>query len=137
MVSPIMPTYGRYELTLVRGEGAYVFDEDGKKFLDFGAGIAVNSVGHCHTHLVKVLKDQAESFRHCSNLYNIPNQTLLAERLVQNSFADSVFFNNSGSEAVELAVKLARKYHAETGHPERYRIISLTGAFHGRSFAGG
>ena len=130
-----MPTYARYELTLSRGEGVYVFNEEGKKFLDFGAGIAVNSLGHCHPHLVNALKGQAEKFWHCSNLYSIPNQTLLAERLVQNSFADSVFFNNSGAEAAELSVKLARKYHSELGHPERFRSITISGAFHGRSLA--
>ena len=130
-----MPTYARYDLTLERGQGAYVFDNYGKQYLDFGSGIAVNSVGHCHPHLVNALKAQAEIFWHCSNLYNIPSQNLLAKRLVKNSFADSVFFNNSGAEAVELSVKVARKFQSETGNAERYRIITIEGAFHGRSIA--
>lgn len=134
-MSAVMPTYARYNVSIERGEGVYVFDTDGRRYLDFGAGIAVACVGHCHPHLVEALKKQAETIWHCSNLYNIPEQDRLAERLVANSFADAVFFNNSGSEAVELAVKTARRYHAETGHPERYRVISVEGAFHGRSLA--
>ena len=136
MISPIMPTYARYDFTFEKGDGVYVFSTDGKRYLDFGAGIAVSSLGHCHPHLVKALKKQAERLWHTSNLYHIPGQEYLAQRLVDHTFADTIFFNNSGNEAVELGFKMIRRYQAKTGHPERYRIISLTGAFHGRSFAG-
>jgi len=134
-MSAVMPTYARYDVSFERGEGVYIYDTEGRRYLDFGAGVAVTSLGHCHPHLVETLKTQAETFWHCSNLYTIPGQECLAERLVENSFADAVFFNNSGAEAVELTCKTARKYHAENGHPERYRIISVEGAFHGRSLA--
>jgi acetylornithine/N-succinyldiaminopimelate aminotransferase len=134
-MSSVMPTYARYNVSIERGEGVYIFGTDGRRYLDFGAGIAVNALGHCHPHLVDALKKQAETIWHCSNLYTIADQERLADRLVQNSFADSAFFANSGGEAVELACKTARKYHAENGHPERYRIISIEGAFHGRSLA--
>ena len=136
MISPIMPTYARYDFTFEKGDGVYVYSTDGKRYLDFGAGIAVSSLGHCHPHLVKALKKQAERLWHTSNLYHIPGQENLARRLVDRTFADTVFFNNSGNEAVELGFKMIRRYQAEIGHPERYKIISLTGAFHGRSFAG-
>lgn len=135
MVSSVMPTYGQPNLTIERGEGVYLYASDGKKFLDFGAGIAVTSLGHCHPYLVEVLTEQAKKLWHCSNLYSIPEQVRLAERLVQNSFADSVFFNNSGSEAVETSIKVARKFHSVNGRPERYRIITCEGAFHGRTLA--
>ena len=135
MVSSVMPTYGQPNLTIERGEGVYLYASDGKKFLDFGAGIAVTSLGHCHPYLVEALTDQAKKLWHCSNLYSIPEQVRLAERLVQNSFADSVFFNNSGSEAVETSIKVARKFHSVNGRPERYRIITCEGAFHGRTLA--
>ena len=135
MITPVMPTYGRYDVTLDRGKGVYVYGSDGRRFLDFGAGIAVASLGHCHPHLVDALKSQAETLWHVSNLYKIPEQNRLAERLVANTFADSVFFNNSGAEAVEFGFKMMRKYHAEAGNPERYRVICLEGAFHGRSLA--
>jgi len=134
-MSAVMPTYARYDVSIERGEGVYVYDTQGRRYLDFGAGVAVTSLGHCHPHLVKALKAQADTIWHCSNLYHIPGQERLAERLVESSFADAVFFNNSGAEAVELACKTARKYHAENGHPERYRVISVEGAFHGRSLA--
>ncbi len=135
MITPVMPTYARYDVTMERGEGVYVYGTDGKRYLDFGAGIAVASLGHCHPHLVEALKKQAETLWHISNLYQIPGQERLAERLVANSFADAVFFNNSGGEAVELGFKMMRKYHSAAGRPERYRIISVEGAFHGRSLA--
>ena len=135
MITPVMPTYARYDLTVERGEGIYVYGTDGKRYLDFGAGIAVASLGHCHPHLVKALKTQADTLWHVSNLYHIPAQARLAERLVINTFADTVFFNNSGAEAVEFGFKMMRKYHADVGDPERYRIISVEGAFHGRSLA--
>ncbi|MEK9755335.1 MAG: aspartate aminotransferase family protein, partial [Rhodospirillaceae bacterium] len=135
MITPVMPTYARYDVTMERGEGVYVYGSDGKRYLDFGAGIAVAALGHCHPHLVEALKKQAETLWHISNLYNIPGQQRLAERLVANSFANAVFFNNSGGEAVELGFKMIRKYQSAAGHPERYRIISVEGAFHGRSLA--
>jgi len=131
----VMQTYARYDVTFEKGEGVYLFDTAGRRYLDFGSGIAVNSVGHCHPHLVAALKKQAETFWHCSNLYHIPDQQRLADRLTANSFADAVFFNNSGNEAVEMMAKIARKYQFENGHPERYRVISIAGAFHGRSLA--
>lgn len=136
MFPAVMPTYARYDVALERGEGVYVFGADGRRYLDFGAGIAVASLGHCHPHLVEALKSQAETLWHVSNLYNIPGQERLAERLVANTFADAVFFNNSGNEAVELGFKMIRKHQSENGHRERYRIISVEGAFHGRSLAG-
>lgn len=135
MNTAVMQTYARYNVTFAKGEGVYMFDTAGRRYLDFGSGIAVNSVGHCHPHLVDALKKQAETFWHCSNLYHIPDQQRLAARLAENSFADAVFFNNSGNEAVEMMAKIARKYQFENGHPERYRVISIEGAFHGRSLA--
>jgi len=135
MITPVMPTYGRFDLAFERGEGVYLYTTDGRKFLDFVAGIAVTGVGHCHPKLVQALAGQAEKLWHVSNLYEIPEQTRLAERLVANSFADSVFFNNSGAEAVEMSIKMARKYQDAQGHPERYRVITVQGAFHGRSLA--
>ncbi|MBL4689979.1 MAG: aspartate aminotransferase family protein [Rhodospirillales bacterium] len=135
MISPVMPTYGRVDLAFEKGEGVYLYTADGRRFLDFGAGIAVAGLGHCHPHLIEALGTQAEKLWHCSNLYQIPEQTRLAERLVAASFADSVFFNNSGAEAVELSIKIARRYHSQNGNPERYRVITCDGAFHGRSLA--
>ena len=130
-----MPTYGRTDLSFVRGEGAFLEADDGRRFLDFGAGIAVNSLGHAHPHLVSALTKQAECLWHTSNLYRIPEQERLAQRLVDHSFADTVFFTNSGAEAIECAIKTARKYHAAAGHPERYRLITFEEAFHGRTLA--
>jgi len=130
-----MPTYARSELAFDRGEGAYLFTADGERYLDFAAGIAVNSLGHSHPHLVETLIEQGKKLWHISNLYQIPEQTRLAERLVANSFADSAFFGNSGAEAGELAIKIVRKYHDDTGHPEKYRIIGCQGSFHGRTLA--
>jgi len=130
-----MNTYGRYDLSFASGEGAYIVSTDGRRFLDFGTGIAVTSLGHCHPHLVKALQEQAATLWHCSNLYTIPNQDRLAQRLVDNSFADKVFFANSGAEAVEATLKMARKYHDDNGNPERYRIISCDNSFHGRTMA--
>ena len=134
-MSPLMPNYARADLVFERGEGVYLFAAGGRKFLDFGAGVAVVSLGHCHPHLVKALQDQAATLWHCSNLYRIPGQERLAQRLVAASFADAVFFSNSGAEAVEAALKMLRRYHDETGHPERYRTIVCTEAFHGRTLA--
>ena len=131
----IMPTYNRMEVAFERGEGVYLFDDKGASYLDFVAGIAVNALGHCHPHLVETLQAQAATLWHTSNIYRIPHQERLAERLVDASFADSVFFTNSGVEAVECAMKLARKYHYDAGDEGRYRIITFSGAFHGRSLA--
>jgi len=130
-----MPTYARAQLAFERGEGPYLYTADGRRFLDFAAGIAVNALGHSHPHLVAALSDQAGKLWHVSNLYRIPEGERLAERLAANSFADRVFFSNSGAEAVEGVIKLARRYHHHAGHPERNRIITCGGAFHGRTLA--
>jgi acetylornithine/N-succinyldiaminopimelate aminotransferase len=130
-----MPTYQRADLSFERGEGAYLFDADGRRYLDFASGIAVTGLGHAHPHLVKALTEQAGKVWHLSNLYRVPGQERLAERLVAASFADSVFFCNSGAEAIECGLKMTRKYHDENGAPERYRVITVEGAFHGRTLA--
>ena len=130
-----MPTYNRAEFAIERGEGAYVFTSDGRRMLDFGAGIAVSSLGHAHPRLVKALQDQAAKLWHTSNLYQVPGQKKVADLLVANSFADSVFFCNSGAEANEGALKAIRKYHSYNGHPERWRVVVMEGAFHGRTLA--
>jgi acetylornithine/N-succinyldiaminopimelate aminotransferase len=135
MVTPVMPTYGRADVAFDRGEGAYIYDSNGRRYLDFGAGIAVTCLGHANPRLIAAVTEQAGKLWHCSNLYQIPGQTRLAEKLVANSFADTVFFGNSGAEANEGAIKIARKYQSATGHPERYRIITFEGAFHGRTLA--
>jgi len=135
MIAPLLPVYNRADFTVERGEGVWLFTGDGRKMLDFASGIAVNSLGHCHPHLVKALQSQAEVLWHVSNMYQIPGQQRLAERLVAHSCADSVYFCNSGAEAVETAIKMARKYHDKTGHPDKYRIITFSGAFHGRTMA--
>jgi acetylornithine/N-succinyldiaminopimelate aminotransferase len=135
VITPVMPTYGRWDVAVDHGEGCWLYAADGRKFLDFTSGIAVTSLGHCHPYLIDAITAQAKMLWHSSNLFRIPGQERLAERLVANSFADTVFFNNSGAEAVELSLKVARKYQSETGHPERYRVIGCGGSFHGRSFA--
>ncbi len=135
MISPVLPTYARIPLSFDRGEGAYLYTQEGEAYLDFGSGIAVNALGHAHPHLVKVLGEQASKLWHTSNLFNIPGQERLAKRLVEATFADTVFFTNSGGEAMECSIKMARKYHAFGGQPERYRIITFEGAFHGRTLA--
>ncbi len=135
MIDPIMPTYSRTDVAFVRGEGVYLHAGDGRRFLDFASGIAVNALGHCHPHLVAALTEQAETLWHTSNLYRIPEQEKLAIRLVAATFADTVFFANSGAEAVECALKMARRYFDENGSPERYRVITCEGAFHGRTLA--
>ena len=135
MITAVMPTYGRWDLAVERGEGCYLWATDGRKFLDFTSGIAVTSLGHCHPHLIDAVSDQAKKLWHVSNLFQIPGQQKLAERLVANTFADTVFFNNSGAEAVELSIKVARKYQSHIGHPEKFRVIGCHGSFHGRSFA--
>lgn len=135
MTSPLMATYDRIDIAFERGEGAYVYAADGRRFLDFGAGVAVTALGHCHPHLVKALQEQANALWHCSNWYRIPQQETLAQRLTEVSFADAVFFCNSGAEALECTIKLARKYQHDRGTPERYRIVTFEGAFHGRTLA--
>jgi len=122
MITPVMPTYGRFDLAFEKGEGPYLYTTDGKRYLDFGSGIAVTALGHAHPHLVATLKDQAEKLWHTSNLYEIPGQRRLAERLVENSFADTAFFCNSGAEAMECAIKMARKFHShqESVTPDRF-----------------
>ena len=134
-MSALLPTYARSELSFARGEGAYLFTEDGERYLDFASGIAVTALGHAHPHLVEALTEQAEKLWHVSNLYRIPGQERLARRLVAATFADTVFFANSGAEAVECAIKAARRYHFKNGQPERYRLIGFDGAFHGRTLA--
>ena len=135
MFPVLMPTYARNELAFERGEGAYLYTAEGRSYLDFSSGVAVTSCGHAHPHLVQALTEQAKKLWHCSNMFQIPGQTKLAERLVAHSFADTAFFCNSGAEAVELAIKVARKYHDDTGNPDRYRVIACTGSFHGRTLA--
>ena len=135
MISSVLPTYNRAPLTFVSGEGSWLVEKDGRRFLDFGAGIAVNALGHAHPALVKALNDQAGQVWHLSNLYEIPAQQQLADKLVDLTFADTVFFTNSGTESCELAVKMARKYWHEKGEV-RSEIITFDGSFHGRSSAG-
>ncbi|MCO4053510.1 MAG: aspartate aminotransferase family protein [Bosea sp.] len=135
MISPILPTYARADVAFERGEGPWLIATTGERFLDFGSGIAVNSLGHSHPHLVRTLQDQAAKLWHTSNLYQMPEGKRLAERLIASTFADTVFFCNSGAEANEAAIKMARKYHSAHGHPERFRIITFEGAFHGRTLA--
>ena len=132
-ISPILPVYARADLTLERGEGAYVYNDKGEKYLDFLSGIAVNSLGHCHPHLVKALQNQAAKLWHVSNIFYSEPLKALSDRLVENSFADTAFFCNSGTEAIEAGIKAVRKYFDENGEPNRYRIITFEGAFHGRT----
>ncbi|QIB34440.1 aspartate aminotransferase family protein [Ancylobacter pratisalsi] len=135
MIDPILPTYNRVNLVFERGEGAWLFTRDGERYLDFTAGIAVNVLGHAHPHLVAALTEQAGKLWHLSNVFRIEGGERLAARLTQATFADTMFFTNSGAEALECAIKMARKYHAANGAPERYRIITFEGAFHGRTLA--
>ncbi|MFT4715255.1 MAG: acetylornithine/N-succinyldiaminopimelate aminotransferase [Paracoccaceae bacterium] len=133
MISAVMPTYARANLSFVKGEGSWLIEADGTRYLDFGGGIAVTSLGHAHPKLIEVLKDQADQLWHTSNLYHIPNQEKLADKLVANTFADTVFFTNSGAEAMECAIKMARKHFSEKGEDDRADIIAFTDAFHGRT----
>ena len=134
--SPLFDTYARADLAFVRGEGAWLEATDGRRYLDFAAGIAVDCLGHAHPHLVEALTRQAGRLWHVSNLFDIPEQRRLAQRLVDASFADRAFFCNSGAEATECAYKTARRYHHVNGAPERWRIVTFEGAFHGRTLAG-
>ncbi|MCC5780931.1 aspartate aminotransferase family protein [Nitratireductor sp. B36] len=133
--SALYGTYARQPLAFERGEGCWIETAEGERYLDFAAGIAVNSLGHAHPHLVAALTEQAGKLWHVSNVYEIPGQARLGERLAENSFADKVFFTNSGAEALECAIKTARRYHHVNGQPERYRVITFEGAFHGRTLA--
>jgi acetylornithine/N-succinyldiaminopimelate aminotransferase len=133
--SHLLPTYARVDLAFERGEGAWLYTAEGERYLDFTAGVAVNALGHSHPRLVEALTEQAHKVWHVSNLYRIPEGETLADRLCAASFADTVFFQNSGAEALECAIKMARKYQYVSGRPERYRIITFDGAFHGRTLA--
>ncbi|QLF69279.1 aspartate aminotransferase family protein [Peteryoungia desertarenae] len=133
--NPLYQTYNRAPMRFERGEGVWLMTEDGDRYLDFAAGVAVNSLGHSHPHLVAALKAQADKVWHLSNLYDVPGQHVLADRLTRATFADRVFFTNSGAEALECAIKTARRYHYSKGHPERFHIITMEGAFHGRTIA--
>ena len=135
MIDSILPSYSRANLRFVKGEGVWLFTENGEKYLDMGAGIAVNCLGHANPHLTKVLTDQASQLWHTSNLYHIPNQEKLAKNLVQSTFADTVFFTNSGTESMECAIKMARKFHHSNNDPERTEIIAFENSFHGSSLA--
>jgi acetylornithine/N-succinyldiaminopimelate aminotransferase len=133
--APLYETYSRAPFRFVRGEGVWLFTEDGERYLDFAAGIAVNSLGHAHPHLVAALKDQADKVWHLSNLYDVPGQETLGRRLADATFADKVFFTNSGAEALECAIKTARRYHFAKGHAGKFHVITFEGAFHGRTLA--
>lgn len=133
--SAVMGTYARTDLLFERGEGSWLITTDGRRYLDFNSGIAVNALGHAHPHLVAALQDQAGKFWHCSNLYRIEGQEKLADRLIAASFADTAFFCNSGAEALECAIKMARRYHQAGGQPNKYRVITANNAFHGRTLA--
>ena len=135
MIDSILPSYSRANLRFVKGEGVWLFTENGEKYLDMGAGIAVNCLGHANPHLTKVLTDQASQLWHTSNLYHIPNQEKLAKNLVQSTFADTVFFTNSGTESMECAIKMARKFHHSNDDLKRTEIITFENSFHGRSLA--
>lgn len=136
MISSVLPTYSRAPLHFVKGEGTWLIEADGRRFLDLGSGIAVNALGHANPELVQALTEQAQNLWHVSNLYEIPQQQELADKLVAATFADTCFFTNSGTESCELAVKMARKYWYEKGAAERVEIITFDGSFHGRSSAG-
>src|SRR5205807_4835644 len=133
--SHLLPTYARVDLAFERGEGAWLIETDGERYLDFTSGVAVNALGHAHPQLIEALTQQAQKLWHVSNLFRIPEGERLAERLCAASFADFVFFCNSGAEALECAIKMARKFQAASGKGERYRIITFEGAFHGRTLA--
>ncbi|BCW90672.1 Succinylornithine transaminase/acetylornithine aminotransferase [Alphaproteobacteria bacterium SO-S41] len=135
VITPVLPTYARADLAFERGEGCYLIADNGQRYLDFGAGVAVNALGHANPGLIAALTEQAGKVWHTSNLYRIPGGEKLAARLVAATFADTMFFTNSGAEALECAIKMARKYQSHNGHPERFHIITFEGAFHGRTLA--
>ena len=134
-ITPLMPVYPRCEVRPVRGEGVYLYGEQGEKYLDFAAGIAVNLLGHGHPHLTKAIQDQAATLMHVSNLYGSPQGEAFAQRLIDLTFADTVFFTNSGVEAIECAIKTARRYHHAKGNPQKHTLITFSNAFHGRTMA--
>ena len=131
----VMPTYARVDLVFERGEGTWIISSTGERYLDFASGVAVNALGHAHPKLIAALNEQAQKLWHSSNLYRVAAQEKLAERLCEVTFADQVFFCNSGAEACEGAIKLARRYHFANGRPERWRLVTFKGAFHGRTLA--
>ena len=131
----MMPVYGRCEVAPVRGEGCYLYDADGREWLDFASGIAVNALGHSHPHLIGAIQKQAATLMHISNLYGAPDQQRTAERLVARTIFDTVFFTNSGAEALECAIKTCRRHHFAAGNPQKYRILTFSNAFHGRTMA--
>lgn len=135
MIPAVLPTYTPADIAFERGEGVYLYDTEGRRYLDFSSGIGADILGHAHPKLVHALCGQAEKLWHCGNLYRVPEQERLAERLTAASFADTVFFCNSGAEALECGIKMARRYHHANGAPERYRILTFEGAFHGRTLA--
>ena len=135
MTPAVMPVYARTDLAFERGEGAYLFDMAGRRYLDYASGVAVTALGHGHPRLLAALSAQMGKVWHTSNIYRVPGQERVAAKLIANSFADTVFFCNSGAEAMEGVIKTCRKYQHDTGHPERYRIITIEGAFHGRTLA--
>ncbi|MBB3952423.1 aspartate aminotransferase family protein [Aureimonas jatrophae] len=132
---PLFSTFARANLSVERGEGVWLIDTEGRRYLDLTGGIAVNSLGHAHPHLAQALANQAGKLWHVSNLFEIPDQRRLGQRLVDATFADKAFFTNSGAEALECAIKTARRYHYVSGQPERFRVVTFTGAFHGRTLA--
>jgi acetylornithine/N-succinyldiaminopimelate aminotransferase len=135
MIASVLPTYNRAAVSFVRGEGCHVYTESGDAYLDFGAGVAVTSCGHSHPALIRALTEQAQKIWHTSNLFQMPGQEKLSQRLCELTFADTVFFCNSGAEALECSIKMARKFHHSEGHAERIDIITFEGAFHGRTIA--
>jgi acetylornithine/N-succinyldiaminopimelate aminotransferase len=135
VTSHLLPTYARVNLAFERGEGVWLIATDGERYLDFTSGVAVNALGHAHPHMIAAVTAQAQKVWHVSNLYQVPEAERVAQRLCDASFADVVFFCNSGAEAMECTIKMARKYHSANGAPERYRIITFEGAFHGRTLA--
>ena len=135
-IPSLLPVYKRSDISFVRGEGAWLWDAKGRRYLDFGSGIAVTGLGHCHPHLVQTLQEQAARLWHVSNLYQIEPLERLADRLVAHSFGETVFVCNSGAEAIEIAVKMARRHWHERGQPLRKRLVTFEGAFHGRTMTG-
>ena len=133
---PYLPIYRRTGIRIARGEGVYLITDDGRRILDFAAGIAVNAFGHSHPHLLEALRRQGAALWHCSNQFVTEELEIFASRLVENTFADSVFFSSSGTEAVEAGLKFMRRYHYETGQPYRERVITFDGGFHGRTYGG-
>lgn len=135
MITPILPVYNRSKIDISHGSGVYLYDKQGNAYLDFVSGVATNCLGHCHPALIDALNTQAHKLWHISNIYTIPGMDEFASQLVNRTFADTVFFSNSGTEAIECCIKMVRKYHNHVGNPHKYRIITFSGAFHGRTLA--